>query len=139
MSQNKIDQNKNNPDSNNKGKILLVGFGPGAEAHMSVRALQAIEAFQVVRRERQRPADRTRRARPTEECGHGTVAEHSAARDLGHESIDLPLERCHRAAYVAAVRAGACEWVLPVVGTPHTIPHGSGEPVRPKPPVVESR
>ncbi len=32
----------------NKGKILLVGFGPGAEAHMSVRALQAIEEAHVV-------------------------------------------------------------------------------------------
>lgn len=30
------------------GKILLVGFGPGAEAHMSVRALQAIEEADVV-------------------------------------------------------------------------------------------
>ena len=30
------------------GKILLVGFGPGAEAHMSVRALQAIEESDVV-------------------------------------------------------------------------------------------
>ena len=38
MSQNKTDQ----------GKILLVGFGPGAEAHMSVRALQAIEESDVV-------------------------------------------------------------------------------------------
>jgi precorrin-3B C17-methyltransferase len=31
-----------------KGKILLVGFGPGAEAHMSVRAVQAIEESDVV-------------------------------------------------------------------------------------------
>ncbi len=31
-----------------KGKILLVGFGPGAEAHMSIRALQAIEESDVV-------------------------------------------------------------------------------------------
>jgi len=31
-----------------KGKIFLVGFGPGAEAHMSVRALQAIEEADVV-------------------------------------------------------------------------------------------
>ncbi len=31
-----------------KGKILLVGFGPGAESHMSVRALQAIEESDVV-------------------------------------------------------------------------------------------
>lgn len=31
-----------------KGKILLVGFGPGAEAQMSVRALQAIEEADVV-------------------------------------------------------------------------------------------
>ena len=30
------------------GKILLVGFGPGAEEHMSVRALQAIEEADVV-------------------------------------------------------------------------------------------
>jgi len=30
------------------GKILLVGFGPGAEAHMSVRALQAIEEADVI-------------------------------------------------------------------------------------------
>ena len=27
----------------NKGKILLVGFGPGAEEHMTVRALEAIK------------------------------------------------------------------------------------------------
>lgn len=31
-----------------KGKIFLVGFGPGAESHMSVRALQAIEESDVV-------------------------------------------------------------------------------------------
>ncbi|VAX13715.1 Cobalt-precorrin-3 C(17)-methyltransferase [hydrothermal vent metagenome] len=31
-----------------KGKILLVGFGPGSESHMSVRALQAIEEADVV-------------------------------------------------------------------------------------------
>jgi len=31
-----------------KGKILLVGFGPGSELHMSVRALQAIEESDVV-------------------------------------------------------------------------------------------
>ncbi len=31
-----------------KGKILLVGFGPGSESHMSVRALQAIEESDVV-------------------------------------------------------------------------------------------
>lgn len=30
------------------GKILLVGFGPGAEAHMSLRARQAIEEADVV-------------------------------------------------------------------------------------------
>jgi precorrin-3B C17-methyltransferase len=30
------------------GKILLVGFGPGSELHMSVRALQAIEEADVV-------------------------------------------------------------------------------------------
>ncbi len=32
----------------NNGKILLVGFGPGSEAHMSVRALEAIEEAEVV-------------------------------------------------------------------------------------------
>ncbi len=32
----------------NKGKILLVGFGPGAESHMSVRALEAIKESDVV-------------------------------------------------------------------------------------------
>ncbi|VAX09908.1 Cobalt-precorrin-3 C(17)-methyltransferase [hydrothermal vent metagenome] len=32
----------------NKGKIFLVGFGPGAEAHMSVRALEAIKESDVV-------------------------------------------------------------------------------------------
>lgn len=32
----------------NKGKIFLVGFGPGAEAHMSLRALQAIEESDVI-------------------------------------------------------------------------------------------
>ena len=31
-----------------KGKIFLVGFGPGAQEHMSVRALQAIEESDVV-------------------------------------------------------------------------------------------
>ncbi len=31
-----------------KGKIFLVGFGPGAEAHMSVRALEAIKESNVV-------------------------------------------------------------------------------------------
>lgn len=31
-----------------KGKILLVGFGPGAEAHMSIRALEAIKEADVV-------------------------------------------------------------------------------------------
>ena len=31
-----------------KGKIFLVGFGPGSESHMSVRALQAIEESDVV-------------------------------------------------------------------------------------------
>jgi len=31
-----------------KGKIFLVGFGPGSELHMSVRALQAIEESDVV-------------------------------------------------------------------------------------------
>lgn len=31
-----------------KGKIILVGFGPGAEEHMSIRAFQAIEESDVV-------------------------------------------------------------------------------------------
>ncbi len=31
-----------------KGKILLVGFGPGAEEHMSIRALEAIKESDVV-------------------------------------------------------------------------------------------
>ncbi len=34
--------------SKGNGKIILVGFGPGAEQHMSVRALQAIEESDVV-------------------------------------------------------------------------------------------
>ena len=32
----------------NKGKILLVGFGPGAKEHMSLRARQAITESDVV-------------------------------------------------------------------------------------------
>jgi len=37
-----------NESKNKNGKILLVGFGPGAEEHMSVRALKAIEESDVV-------------------------------------------------------------------------------------------
>jgi len=40
-----MSSNKNN---NVKGKILLVGFGPGAEEHMSLRALEAIKDSDVV-------------------------------------------------------------------------------------------
>ena len=42
-----VEKNRKN-SGKNSGKILLVGFGPGAEAHMSVRALQAIEEADVV-------------------------------------------------------------------------------------------
>ncbi|NOX42149.1 MAG: precorrin-3B C(17)-methyltransferase [Gammaproteobacteria bacterium] len=38
----------NEQSTTSNGKILLVGFGPGAEVHMSVRALQAIEEADVV-------------------------------------------------------------------------------------------
>ena len=32
----------------NKGKILLIGFGPGAKQHMSLRAVEAISEADVV-------------------------------------------------------------------------------------------
>ena len=38
----------NTLSSNSKGKILLIGFGPGAKQHMSLRAVEAISEADVV-------------------------------------------------------------------------------------------